>query len=144
VLERLRYLFEQENGLFQAPDLCGHFAGEESFYITPKWSFMSIRNFENDPAMLKGVVSEIGLKRSRIEIVVRPNSIFLIFFIILLFFGLFQLTMIFTGENSNNHFFGAVIIIGGALPFWIWQATRVTGSIRKNFEEYLGIHSEEV
>ncbi len=105
---------------------------------------MSIRNFENDPAMLKGVVSEIGLKRSRIEIVVRPNSIFLIFFIILLFFGLFQLTMIFTGENSNNHFFGAVIIIGGALPFWIWQATRVTGSIRKNFEEYLGIHSEEV
>ena len=139
VLERLRYLFEQEKGLFQPPNLRGHFAGEQSFYITPKWSFMSIRGFESDPAVLKGVVSETSPKRSRIEIAVRPNSVFLILFVIFFMVAVFQLVMAFSGEDSNNHFFKLIIIVVAAFPFLVWQATSVSVKIRKNFEDYLGI-----
>jgi hypothetical protein len=109
----------------------------DSFYITPKWSLMIIRNFEREPAILKGVITKLSETQTKIEIAVRPNSIFLILSVILLPVGLFNLYREVTTKNLNTIW--AVLFLLIFIPLLYILARVSSNRLRKAFEKYMNV-----
>jgi hypothetical protein len=85
-----------------APNLAGRFNSENSFTLTSKWSILSIGWIERSNAYLRGTLSDYN-DGTRIEVSVRPNSVFVILF--------YALIMLFTFEV-----FGMTVAEG---PVWL-------------------------
>jgi hypothetical protein len=138
VVKQLDHLFNEESGFLKSPNLSGRFVDyPDSFYITPKWSLMIIRNFEREPAILKGVITKLSETQTKIEIAVRPNSIFLILSVILLPVGLFNLYREVTTKNLNTIW--AVLFLLIFIPLLYILARVSSNRLRKAFEKYMNV-----
>jgi hypothetical protein len=138
VVKQLDHLFTEKSGLLKSPNLSGRFVDyPDSFYITPKWSLMIIRNFEREPAILKGVITKLSETQTKIEIAVRPNSIFLILSVILLPVGLFNLYREVTTKNLNTIW--AVLFLLIFIPLLYILARVSSNRLRKAFEKYMNV-----
>ena len=94
----IQNLFDKTKGWNFSVNLTGKFISEFEFKMTPKWQLITISNFERDISYLNGQLFSDKLKRTRVVFTVRPNSIFLIFFLIFPIIG----TYIFINENTNG------------------------------------------
>lgn len=139
VIQRLDLLFTEKSGLFKQPNLSGKFVDyPDTFFLTQKWWFGHIRNFEREPAILKGVISKISDTQTEIEISVRPNSIFLMFFIFLLPYGAFNLYRASSTKDLNSTLVGLWSIVF-CFPILYLIAKGLTKKLRTNFETYMGL-----
>lgn len=133
-------MFTEKKGLFKSPNLTGHFVEyPDSFFITPKWSFAHIRNYETDPAYLKGIIFDTVNNRTKIEITVRPNSVFLIVLVGFLIAAIGRLYKFLVDKELLVKLlpalFGGIFILG----LLSVTAKYFTKSIRSSFERYLEI-----
>ena len=139
VIEQLDHLFRERSGLFKSPNLSGRFISfPGSFRMTPKWSLGTIENFEKDPAILIGLLSSISDTKTRIDISVRPNSVFLILTIFFLPFGLFKLYEAATKQDTESLFVGLWMAVV-AVPVLFFFARGASNKLRKNFQQYMNI-----
>ncbi len=137
IIERLDNLFMTKSGLFASPNLTGKFVDfPETFYMTQKWSFLNIQNFEREPAILKGVLSKISDTKTHIDISVRPNAVFLILAVFFSSYGLYNLYKSVILEDTNMPLVGLWLTFF-ALPVLVLFARNASGKLRKAFEKYM-------
>jgi hypothetical protein len=82
----LQKLFAEEIE-YKGVNLKGTFVLQNTFAIVPKRQNVNIRNFEREISYLKGSFKSDYMNRTSVSFTVRPNSIYLIFFIALLVMG---------------------------------------------------------
>ena len=82
-------------------NITGSFKDENTFVITHKWSFAIIRWMETDPAYIKGMLKEQE-NTTIIETTVRPNSIFVICFYLMILFFILSIFGIDIFEGSSD------------------------------------------
>ncbi|HYE55155.1 MAG TPA: hypothetical protein VD996_09940 [Chitinophagaceae bacterium] len=100
---------------------------------------MMIRNFERSPAYLKGTISENGPGQTRIEIAVRPNSVFAILFLPFAIFGIYNFIRGFAPKGNPNDFYGGLFMLTVGLPGIIGMCRVTAGKLRSNFENYMNL-----
>ncbi|MBS1914925.1 MAG: hypothetical protein JST87_01540 [Bacteroidetes bacterium] len=140
VIEKLGELFSERCGLFSSPNLYGKFTDVYSFVLKPKRSLISIRSFEQDPAYLNGTLSDTENGGTKIEVKLRPNSVFGILFITLAlfaFYHLYQYFFMISGTTNNLFIFLFLVFI--MVPILCAMAGTASHSLKENFEKYLGI-----
>ena len=71
-------------------NITGRLKNDGSFTLTHKWSFAVIKWIENSPAYLSGTLEAEGDK-TKINVVLRPNSAFVLFFYLLAFLFIIEL-----------------------------------------------------
>ncbi|MEJ8843861.1 hypothetical protein WG954_15830 [Lacibacter sp. H375] len=139
VIEQLDHLFREKSGLFKSPNLSGRFISfPGSFRMTAKWSLGIIQNFEKDPAILKGLLSSAGDTKTRIDISIRPNSVFLILSIFFLPIGLYNLYQAATTKDANSLLIGLWMTFV-AIPVLFFFARGASNALRKNFQQYMNV-----
>lgn len=139
VIERLDYLLMERSGLFKSPNLKGKFVDyPDTFYITQKWWLGHIRGLEREPAILKGVITKLSDKQTKIEISVRPNSVFWILAVFFLPYGLYLLYKAIT-TNDLNSTLGGLWLTFFALPILYFVARTASKRLRSAFESYMDI-----
>lgn len=139
VIERLDHLFMEKSGLFKSPNLRGKFVDyPDTFYLTQKWWFGHIRGLESEPAILKGVITKVGDKQTKIEISVRPNSVFWILAVFFLPYGLFILYSAITTSDLNKTL-GGLWVTFFVLPILYFIARTTSKKLRTAFEKYMNI-----
>jgi hypothetical protein len=137
LVDSLDKLFSDRNGFTKSTNLDGKFVDyPDSFYMTPARWMIYIKNFEKEPAFLKGILSEPRAGQTEVEIAVRPNSVHLILAIFFLPVEIFMLVNGLLKEQLNS-IFGGIWLAFFAVPFLIFIARRASASIRTSFEEYL-------
>ena len=142
MVDKLDELFSFKKGLFKSPNLQGKFVDyPDTFFVTQKWWFAHIQNFEREPAILKGVITKKNENETIIEIAVRPNSVFLILFIFFLPFGIYGLYKAAVTNELNATLVGLWTLIF-ALPVLFFFAKNSSNVLRKSFEQYLSIIPE--
>ena len=142
IVQRLDTLFFERSGLFKSPNLSGQFVDyPDTFTMTPKWSPTYIRNFERRAAYLKGTITELNGGKTKIEIAVRPNSVFGMLFLPFAIFGIYNLIRAFTVEGNQSNLYGGLFILLIGLPIIIGIAKAMAGGLQSDFEKYLNIHS---
>lgn len=115
-----------------ADNITGKFNEDDSFQLTHKWSFSFIRWIETSPAYINGTIKTDD-NRTLIQISIRPNSMFVLFFyglIVYFIYNLFQ----------PNIFSDEVVVFKIIfIPFFnlILYAIMMsyTSGLRKNFEQ---------
>jgi hypothetical protein len=138
IVENLNVLFLERKSVFSSPNLRGHFVDyPNSFVMQPKWSIAIIQNFERSSAYLKGSISETPDKKTKIKLLVRPNSVFGILFFSFFLFAIYNLIKFFSARNNLNVLYGALWIIFFGFPIIILIAKVSTYNLRKNFTNYL-------
>lgn len=141
VVQQLDTLFMERSSLFKSPNLSGQFVDyPDSFTMTPKWSPAFIRNFERRAAYLKGIIRETESGKTKIEIAVRPNSIFGILFLPFAIFGIYNLIKAFTVQGNQSNLYGGFFLLVIGLPLIIGIAKGMAGGLQEDFERYLNIH----
>lgn len=139
VIESINHLFMERSHLFKSPNLSGKFVDfPETFYMTQKWWFANIRNFESEPAILKGVITEVNSIQTKIEIAVRPNSIFLILFLFFLPYGGYFLYNALITKEFNPLYVGLWTLLF-VLPLLCIVAKFCSKRLRKTFEKYMNL-----
>ena len=139
VIERLNSIFMEKPGRLNHPNLSGKFIDfPDTFYLTQKWWLIHISNFEREPAILKGAISKISDTQTRVEISVRPNSVFLILTIFFLPYGLFNLYRA-VGTNDTHGLFIGLWLTFFALPVLFVVARIASKKLRKTFEKYFNV-----
>jgi hypothetical protein len=98
----IQQLFEKSKGWDFSVNLTGEFTSDFKFKMTPKWQFAYIKNFEREISYLNGELRQDEFNKTRVTFTVRPNSIFLIFFIAFPLIGLLALTSNVTNEQKND------------------------------------------
>lgn len=99
-------------------NLSGKFINDFEFKATDKWTIgIYIRGFENDPAYLKGKITETS-NGIIINITVRPNSIFLIFGFLFPIVGFFALFAPIFGNTTEDELMGSLAFIFIGLIFY--------------------------
>lgn len=121
-------------------NLSGKFTDEYKFKATSKWTIgVYIRSFENDPAYLRGTIHNHS-KGCKIEVSVRPNSIFMLFGIV---FPIVGVTLLINGLNIGDEesVFGGLFfaLMGG---FWYLVGKFLRRRLKRQFEEYLQVKPE--
>ena len=138
-IDKLDELFLKKKGYFKKQNLVGKFIDyPDTFIITPKWWFVYIRNFERDPAILKGVATKISDTETKIEIAVRPNSVFLILFVVFLLAGLFTLFKFGLTTDIRHNLMSTWLLIFG-LPTTLFMGRFAATKLRKSFENYFDL-----
>ena len=136
VIDRLDHLFMEKSRLLRS-NLNGKFVDfPDTFYMTQKWWLTHIRNFDREPAILKGVLSKISDTQTRIDIAVRPNSVFLIFAVFFLPYGLFNLYRAVTTKDTNA-VFGGLWLTFFVLPLLFMLARIASNRLRRAFEKHM-------
>ena len=144
IVEKLNTLFTQNSKVFSSPNLYGNFTEyPDSFLLKPKWSMIAIKNFEHDPAYLSGTLSVTENGGTKIEVELRPNSVFGILFIVFTLFALYHLYKYFLPSGTNNNLFICLFVIVIMVPILCAIAGTASHSLKKNFEKYLEIEQEE-
>lgn len=139
VIEQLDHLFRERSGLLKSPNLSGRFISYPgSFQMTPKWSLGVIQNFEKAPAILKGLLSSAGDTKTRIDVSVRPNSVFLILSIFFLPFGLYKLYQAPTTNDLESLLAGLWMTVV-AMPVLFFFARGASNKLRRNFQQYMNV-----
>jgi hypothetical protein len=138
---KLEKIFNQ--GTFDLKyNLAGKFIGDTEFKVTDKWTIgIIIKNFEKDPAYLKGKMNETpqGLI---LEVSVRPNSVFPLFRIISPILGVFALfSTEFDSQTSDVKMIGLVFIVFGLAFYLLGKFLRYR--LRNKFEQYLDLKKAE-
>lgn len=139
IVDKLNELFTTKNNIFKSPNLKGSFINyPDTFRISPKWSFTYIKNYESEPAYLKGSIVEESKFLTTLEISVRPNSVYIILLIVFSMFGIYSLI-----NAAITHKFIALLtglwIIGFSFPVLYFFAKNASKNLRKSFENYLSI-----
>ena len=143
VVDKLDELFSLKKGLFKSPNLQGKFVDyPDTFFVTQKWWFAHINNFEREPAILKGVITKTNENETIIEIAVRPNSIFLILFIFFLPFGIYGLYKAAVTNELSATLVGLWTFIF-ALPVLYFFAKNYSNKLRRSFERYMSINPDQ-
>ena len=93
---------------------------------------MFIRNFEKDPAYLKGVIEDTR-EGVWINVLVRPNSIYTLFYIVLLLVGVIAS---FFSVNNDIQTIGTCMIFS---VFSYFLGFFYRNRLRNKFENYLGL-----
>ena len=134
---RLNSIFNQKGYKY---NLSGKFITERDFKATDKWTIgIYIRNFENDPAYLKGKIKETK-EGTLIDVTVRPNSIFSIFGLLFPLVGTFALISSYFGKTDEEALgVGIGFIIFGLVCYPIGNYLR--NRIRNKFEDYLELET---
>ena len=141
IVNQIDDLFTLKRGLFKGPNLNGRFVEyPDKFYITPKWAFEYIRNFETKPAYLKGAITEKNNNETIIEISVRPNSVYLILFVFFLPISLYWLYKAAITKNLITLLSGLWLIF--CLPLLFFFAKNASNKLRKSFESYMNMTPE--
>ena len=144
VVQQLDTLFMERSSLFRSPNLRGRFVDyPNSFTMTPKWSSAFIKNFETDAAYLKGIITETDYGKTRIEIAIRPNSVFAMLFLPFAIFGVYNLFRAFTVHGNENNLYGGLFLLIMALPLIIGMAKGMASGLQADFEKYLNIRPLE-
>lgn len=145
IVQRLDTIFFERNGLFKSPNLSGQFDEyPDTFTLTPKWSPAIIRNFESRAAYLKGRISETACGKTKIEVSVKPNSVYGILFLPFAAFGIYSLVRAFTVQGNQSNLYGGLFILIIGLPLLIGFARAMAGGLLSDFEKYLDIQSAKV
>ncbi|NNV55251.1 hypothetical protein [Limnovirga soli] len=144
LVERIDSLFSDKSGLFQSPNLIGEFINfPNSFSLVPKRSLAVIRNFERSAAYLKGTIVETVNGKTKIEILLRPNSIFGMFFLFFVPFSMYNVCIYFSTAGTPNNLYVGLFILIVALPLQFVLARVMANGLRKNFEKYFSAHRKE-
>lgn len=107
----IQQLFDQSEGCDPSVNLTGKFISEYEFKMTPKWQFAIIQSFEREISFLKGRIFNDELRRTQVTFTVRPNSIFLIFFLLFPAIGVFALRSgDIEGDIDKIRFIGFIFI----------------------------------
>jgi len=139
VIERLDFLLTERSGLFKSPNLKGRFVDyPDTFFLTQKWWLGHIRGLEREPAILKGVITKLSDKQTKIEISVRPNSVFWVFAVFFLPYGLYLLYKAIR-TNDLNSTLGGLWLTFFVLPILYFIVRTVTSRLRKAFENYMNM-----
>ncbi|MGB8194968.1 MAG: hypothetical protein WCF67_23735 [Chitinophagaceae bacterium] len=138
VVQSLHLLFTDKNRMSRSPDLKGKFVDfPESFSITPKTSFGS-RTGESFPAILKGLISKQDVDTTKIEITIRANRIFVVFFVL----SLAWLPVNIYKAITDFHWSYLLIIgliVTCMLPAAFYGAQGMKEQLKRNFEKYMNI-----
>ena len=143
VVDYFDELFIVKKGLFKLPNLVGKFVEyPDTFYMTQKWWLGHIKNFEREPAILKGVITQKNENETTIEISVRPNSVFLILFVCFLLFSIYALYKAIITKDLNPTLVGMWPLVF-ALPLLFLFARAASTNLRKSFEKYLNLSPDK-
>jgi hypothetical protein len=93
---------------------------------------------EREPAILKGVITKVSDKQTKIEISVRPNSVFWILAVFFLPYGLYLLYKAMT-TNDLNSTLGGLWVTFFVLPILYFIAKTTSRKLRTVFEKYMNI-----
>jgi hypothetical protein len=130
---RLNNIFNEKGYKY---NLSGKFTSEMGFKAVDKWTIgIFIRGFETDPAYLKGKIkdSKDGIV---VDVIVRPNSNFSLFGLMLPLVGLYELISTSFGNADKDALgIGIGVIVFGLFSYLMGKYLR--NRIRNKFEEYL-------
>ena len=117
-------------------NITGRFKDENTFSITHKWSFAIIRWIESDPAYLKGSLKQEG-SSTIIETTVRPNSLFVIFFYLMIIFLLLSISGVNIFNVQSDIPFILIFPLFSIILFFLIKI--YTTGLRKRFERLLNL-----
>jgi hypothetical protein len=140
IIHRLDTLFVEKKGIFKSPNLRGHFSDyPNTFSMEPKWSIGSIQGFERRSAYLKGNILNTQDGKTKIEILVRPNSILGILSLAFLVLGLYKVFTFLTSQSHPFELYAGLSFIFIFVPIMIVMARISVKTLRQSFEKYLKI-----
>jgi hypothetical protein len=139
IIEKIDHLFVEKSGLFKSPNLRGKYVDyPNTFYLTQKWWFGHIKGLEGEPAILKGVITAVNSTQTKIEVSVRPNSVFWVLAILFLPYGLYTLYKGIRTNELNTTLGGLWLIFFGA-PILYFFAQMTSKKLRTSFEKYMNM-----
>lgn len=97
----MQQVFEKTKGFNFFVNLAGEFTSSYAFEVKPKYQFGSIKGFKGDAAYLVGKINQVDNNNVQVDVLVKPNSMFVIGFFVCLVWGLFRLLFV-HGQSTQD------------------------------------------
>lgn len=135
VLDKFDNLFNNQNRLFDSPNLAGDFVDyPNGFYLYKKHSAMVIRGGGKSVA-LDGKFESTPNNATKITITIRPNLVFFVLFIGIIIISSLQIANAIIKSNSKNILPFILMLFSSLIIIYIPRL--VTRDIKESFEDFI-------
>jgi hypothetical protein len=143
ILDLLDDLFTGTKGFFNSSRIKGDFINfPDGFWMNYYSPFEYTTGYNKSSASLTGGIIDLNKNKTKIEIIIKPNWIFGIFFIAFFIGGLYNMFLFFSKEDRLFLYSGLFLLAFG-LPLMFVLAKSSVFCLKKRFENYLGISENE-